>query len=288
MKKIAVLLASYNRKNKTVSCLCNLHQAVLSSKHKVNISIYLTDDGNDGTGDAVVALFPEATVLKGSGQLFWAGGMRNSWKEAQKYNYDGYLLLNDDTFVLNNIFDELANAHEFSIAKYGKEGVYIGTTRGNETKKTTYGGTVFINRFFNIYKVVEPNGRIQDCDLGNGNIMYVPYAVFEKIGMFSDKYTHAIADYDYTLTAKRNKIPVLVTANYCGECNHDHANKYDFFRNMNINQRIEFSNSPLGFAFPDMLRYMKKNFPYRLPFFFVAGWIKVLFPGVYILMNKLR
>ncbi len=288
MKRIAVLITCYNRKDKTVSCLDKLYQAVSSTKHKVNIDVYLTDDGNDNTAEIVTALFPTVIILKGNGTLFWAGGMRNSWKEAQKKNYDGYLLLNDDTNVMANLFDELINTHNFCMEHYSLPGIYIGSTVDALTHRLTYGGSVFKNKFLSTSMLLVPNGKVQSCDLGNGNIMLVSGSVVKKIGMLSDKYTHNIADYDYTLRAKKNGIPALITENYCGECSNDHVNKYEHFQMMSISQRIKFINSPLGFAFPDTLKYMKENFPYRWPFVFISGWFKVFFPTIYIQINKLR
>jgi GT2 family glycosyltransferase len=288
MKKIAVLITCYNRQDKTVKCLSKLYQAASSTKHKVYIDVYLTDDGDDNTSEIVSTLFPTVTILKGDGTLFWAGGMRNSWKEAQKKKYDGYLLLNDDTNVMDNLFDELINTHNFCIENYGLSGIYIGSTIDSSTHKLTYGGAILKNKFLNTSTILIPNGKVQSCDLGNGNIMLVSDSVFKKIGMLSEKYKHNIADYDYTLRAKKNRIPVLLTGNYSGECSNDHINKYERFQLMDISQRIKFINSPLGFAFPDTLKYMKENFPYRWPFVFISGWFKVFFPTIYIQINKLR
>ena len=69
--KIAVLLTCFNRKDKTLSCLTSLYQALCiynnKVEDKVELSIYLTDDGcTDGTGDAVRDNFSDKniTILK--------------------------------------------------------------------------------------------------------------------------------------------------------------------------------------------------------------------------------
>lgn len=103
--KIAVLLTCFNRKIKTLSCLQSLYHAleVYNNKYenKIDLSIYLTDDGcTDGTGNAVRENFIDKniTILQGTGNLFWAGGMCLAWNTALRYNkgWDFYLLLNDD------------------------------------------------------------------------------------------------------------------------------------------------------------------------------------------------
>jgi GT2 family glycosyltransferase len=289
MKKIAVLITCHNRKDKTISCLNHLQYACKSKLNKFEIAIYLTDDGStDGTSDLIKVLFPEVLVLKGNGNLFWAGGMRNTWREAIKRKYDAYLLLNDDTNVSTNLFDEMRKVHEYSLANYGSGGIYIGSTKDPITKDRTYGGAVITNKFYSTYQRLEPNGTIQECDLGNANIMLVSHGVVDKIGILSDQYTHGIADYDYTLTAKKHNVPVLITENYCGECRNDHSDAYERFYELSIVGRVKFLYDPLGFAFSDQLKYMKRNFPYRLPFVLVSGWFKVLFPQIYLRLNNLR
>jgi len=282
LKTIAVLLTCFNRKNKTLSALKHVYAA-----HKFNpffeLSIYLTDDGStDGTGDAVKENFPEVTVLEGTGELYWAGGMRNSWAAAKQGEYDAYLLLNDDTNVYETVFDQLIATHNESIANYGGPGIYIGSTKDSETGDYTYGGAVFTNRFQFKYEFLHPNGKVQTCELGNANIMLVTKKVVDEIGMLSEGYRHGVADYDYTLKAVKKDIPNLIAPEYCGTCVHDHGNVYDAFPKKSLKERIQFLKHPLGLDFSSQLLFMKRHFPFRLPFVFLAGGLKTLFPKLYV------
>lgn len=291
MKKIAVLLTCFNRKNKTLACLRNLFKAYESCKTEFNISVYLTNDGcSDGTADAVLQEFPdkEIHILAGTGFLYWAGGMRNSWKEALKEDFDGYLLLNDDTHVYNNVFKEIFDTHCFCRKKFNQDGIYIGTTCSQENlNKVTYGGSLIVNRFKATEKKVIPNGKTpQLCDCGNANIMYVTFDVVKKIGILHESFTHAFADYDYTLLANKMGIPVMITSNICGICDNEHPSNLEAFFRKSLRERIKYTYSPLGFALPEYLIYMKRNYWYRLPFVAIAGWIKILLPAFYLFLNK--
>jgi GT2 family glycosyltransferase len=289
-KKIAVLLTCYNRKNKTSACLKHLFDAYSLHKNSFTITVYLTDDGSsDGTTELISKLFPEVIVLQGTGQLYWVGGMINSWKEAVKTEYDGFLLLNDDTIVYDTLFDEIIRTHEFSKSNYGCDGIYVGSTKEIEANVTSYGGAVFTNKFLLKYKKLDPDNTIQKCELANANIMFVSRDTYNRIGMLSSDYVHVIADYAYTLTAKKHKIPVLMTANYCGICsrNLDKGATTRLLK-MNFNERVKFLYHPLGLVFQDNLNFMKTFFPYRLPFVFFAGWFKIVFPRLYIAINRLR
>ena len=94
IRTIAVLLTCYNRKDKTLACLKQLYDSKFASAIHFEMDVYLTDDGSDdGSGAAIKENFPDVIIISGNGKLFWAGGMRNSWNEALKKHYDGFLLL---------------------------------------------------------------------------------------------------------------------------------------------------------------------------------------------------
>jgi GT2 family glycosyltransferase len=254
----------------------------------IEMSVFITDDGcTDGTSEAISQEFSDRDirVFRGDGNLFWAGGMRNSWREALKFNYDGYLLLNDDTYVFDFLFYELSLMHHYSLAYYNKSGIYCGITCNSAMAEMTYGGSIIINEFLYKSKRLSPNGKYQRCDLGNANIMLVPSEVITKIGIFDEKYTHAIADYDYTLRAKKERIPVLLSSKYCGICDRNPPNNFCEFGKMNLASRVKYMYSPKGFDFSNQLYYMKKNFTVRFPIYFIVGWIKILLPKIYLSLD---
>ena len=289
MEDIAILLTCHNRKDKTLKALAALQKAKESYSNPIRLSIYLTDDGStDGTAKAIQQYFPNVIILHGDGNLFWAGGMINSWKEAHKNNHDGYLLLNDDTDLLDNVFNELYEAHQHSIEKFKMGGVYIGSTKDPNTHELSYGGAVLTNKFLYEFTILEPNGSFQECDLGNANIMYVDSTVVDQVGILSEGYVHGVADYDYTLKCKKNKIPVLVTKNYCGICERDNKGLYHNFHLKSFKERLNHLYSPTGIAFSSRLLFMKRFFPVRYPIFYVVGWFKVFFPKAYLKLRHNR
>jgi len=291
MKNIAILLTCHNRKDKTIKCLQSLFLAKELYQNDIDLTVYCTDDGcTDGTASAIIDMFKDKQIkiLSGTGLLYWAGGMRNSWNEALKIHYDGYLLLNDDTYLNKEAFDELFSMQKFSIKEFKTEGIYCGITCESINEQTTYGGRIIVSSFFYTSKSLHPNGNFQSCDLGNANIMYVPQSVVNKIGILDKNYIHGMADYDYTLKAKNKKIPVLVSSKYIGICENDHSDKYVLFRNKNLIQRIKFLNNPLNLAFTDNLYYMRKHFPQRYLLYLVIGWFKTIFPNIYLQINRKR
>nr|WP_299381562.1 hypothetical protein [Allomuricauda sp.] len=282
MQKLAVLLTCFNRKEKTVAALTALNVAFKNSTENWQMSIYLTDDGStDGTSEAVSEHFPEAIILKGNGSLYWAGGMRNSWGEAVKGGYDAYLLLNDDTNVYPELLDKAVKTHGFCLANFGKGGIYVGTTVDSETKKVTYGGSIFKNRFLAKLSRVSPKDHPVSCQLGNANIMWVSNNVVDEIGILSTGYVHGMADYDYTLKAGKKNIPCLIMPGIVGECINDHKDPYLKFFKLNLKERFKMLHHPIGFDFVSQAHHMRKHFPLRYPLFVLVGYVKVLFPKIY-------
>ncbi|MCF8320864.1 MAG: glycosyltransferase [Flavobacterium sp.] len=291
MNKIAVLLTCHNRKDKTLSCLNSLYRAYQRNNNQLEMVVYLTDDGStDGTSEAVSEFYPEVNILVGNGNLYWAGGMRNSWNESLKIDFNWYLLLNDDTDVFEDLFIELEYAIEYCSKVFLKKGIIIGTTQDESTQQITYGGSVYINKFKGTFKILIPNSKYQKCELGNANIMFVYKDVVKQIGILSTDYVHGVADYDYTLSAIKNNIPVIIMPKFVGFCSQHLLGKNEtLLSKKTIKDRIKYLNSPTGLAFIDTLHFQKKFFPLRFLFVFFAGYFKVFFPRFYVFLHfKLR
>ncbi|MCK5136214.1 MAG: glycosyltransferase family 2 protein [Bacteroidales bacterium] len=285
INKVAVLLTCHNRKDKTLACLRHLYASKDVCPYPFEMQVYLTDDGSiDGTSYAIEKDFPEIIILPGNGSLFWAGGMRNSWNEAHKKEYHAFLLLNDDTMVDMSCFDQIFETHEYSIKTYGMAGIYIGSVRNPKTGEFTYGGRNLKNKWTFETQKIFPDGTIEECQLGNANIMFVTHSVVDTLGIFNAKYIHRKADYDYTLRALEQKIPVLVCPEYCGSCIFDYV--FPNIKKMNLKERMTYLKSPKGIEFSAYMYFMKRFFPWRAPFVFISLWLKTLLPNVILPPNK--
>jgi GT2 family glycosyltransferase len=257
-------------------------------KNIISLSVYLTDDGStDGTALAVREEFPEVNILQGTGVLFWAGGMRNSWNEALKGDFDGFLLLNDDTIVNDTVFNVINKSVKKCYNKYSKNSILVGSTFDNETKIFSYGGYNYINKFKATYTKVLPSNHIQACELGNANIMFVHKDVVSQIGILASCYIHGVADFDYTLNAVKNNIPVVVMPGFLGGCSNDKKNKTEKITELKtFKERYTFLMSPLCFAFKDNWYFQSRFFPHRLIFILIGAIFKLFFPKVYVFIQK--
>ena len=281
--KIAVLLTTFNRKEKTVACLQSLRAQKLPPN--VELEVFLTDDASaDGTVTAVKNVYPEAHVFHGTGSLYWAGGMRNTWRQATQHKPDFYLLLNDDTVLNEDAIETLLN--NCVVQDKGEtDTICIGSTCDNHSGEISYGGWKLAARGRWKSSRIHSSTAFMDCDFGNANIMLVPHTVVEKIGILADHFTHSLADYDYTLKAKKAGFRVQVAPGFLGSCVDDHGRNWKS-SNTTLKERIQYLKSPKGLAYKEYLRFIRDHFPLSYPSAFIKLWMKTFFPFIWDTLKK--
>lgn len=300
---IATIITCHNRKDKTLECLKYLYKALDvynsgAGAQNINLVLYITDDGcTDGTAEAIRTQYKdkEIYILKGDGNLFWAGGMRLAWKEALKRHeeWSYYLLLNDDTMVDENVFPELFAAQSYCVKTYNKEGICSGVVCDLEdTTRVTYGGRVWKNFILGYSIPLMPNGTPQLCDETNANILLVAKSVVDKIGIFYEGYHHIGADYDYGLQCGKHKIPAVITANVCGRCEYDHTTPEEDkeakrLLGMTYKERKAWLFHPLH-SYVDRIKFRYRNAKIRMPFAVLALGLLLYVPRFYYFMNDVR
>jgi len=286
-QEVAILITCHNRKDKTIACLSSLYSSIIE-QDKYLFDLYLVDDGStDGTDNAIRTNFPKVKIIYGNGNLFWAGGMRLAWNTAIKSKkYDAYLLINDDVILKKDFISNIIATEEFSIISTGKKGIYTGATKDDKSDKITYGGKIITSNHFIVKtQIVIPSNKPEYCELSNANILWISKDVVNCIGIFDNKFTHGIADYDYTRTAHEHKFPIWVVPNICGICSDDHGNNWKPSNTM-LKERIKYLKNPKGLAYYEYLYYIKKHFPLYYPYSLIMLWLKTLCPFVWDRLKK--
>jgi GT2 family glycosyltransferase len=215
---VAALIACNNRKSATLSCLRSLMRQAECDGHRV--SAFVVDDGSsDGTSEAIAEGFPSAKLIQGSGDLYWAGGMRLAFAHAQRSEFDYFLLLNDDSNLRENSIEVLLLCARELRARTSRPGIVVGTMMDVETGKTSYGGWragSIINRLK--CQRVEPTDSPVACDTFNGNCVLIPKEILQSIGGLDEAFTHSMADMDYGFRASRAGWPIWVAPGVVGSC----------------------------------------------------------------------
>ncbi len=189
-----------------MGCLRELFRQELPDGYQLDV--YLTDDGcTDGTPEAIADEFPPVHIIKGDGNLFWNRGMYAAWSEAEKYDYDFYLWLNDDTNLLRNALNMLIDTS----AKIKHNGIVVGATLDATKTRITYGGW-------------SKEGLITDlqsediCISFNGNIVLISRSAYLVLGKNDPYFHHSLGDLDYGYRATEKGIPIKVCGSACGIC----------------------------------------------------------------------
>jgi GT2 family glycosyltransferase len=215
--RLAAVMAAYNRKDLTLACLGSLRaQRVPGS----TLDTFVLDDASsDGTSEAIAEQFPEVTVLQGTGELYWNGGMRCAFAAAMAGDYDYYLWMNDDTTLDDHALGLLLQVERRLRERVEDPVIIAGSTRHPDTGELTYGGLVRPYRWRRLrWELVEPGDEPRPCETMNGNVVLVPRAVVRRVGNIDPAFVQQMGDYDYGLRARAAGCSVWIAPGTIGTC----------------------------------------------------------------------
>lgn len=229
--KIAVLLTCFNRRDKTLFCLRSLE--LQTTKYE----IFLVDDSStDGTSESVKTQFPNVHLIKGDGNLFWNRGMHLAWTNALSKDFDFYLLLNDDVLLLDNSVELLF----YDSSQCNHSAIISGAVSIPDSNIASYGGISISTG-----KLAQPDNTLQPIRNLNGNVVFVPKSVVDKIGILDPFYHHHFGDVDYGMVAHENNVGVFLSTKFVGECPKNPICRIRSSRK-SLSKRFQILFSPLG------------------------------------------
>lgn len=216
--RLAVLMTCHNRVENTADCLTALKK---QQPFGASFDIFLVDDGStDGTEQKARQIFPNATIIRGDGNLYWCGGMRVAFAQAIQQGYDFYLWLNDDTHLDEDALLRVFQTYADVASRLGHASILVASTR-DAPGAATYGGwRQRMGKLGSIsWEKIPPQANHWiPCDTMNGNCVLIPRTVVERIGNMDAVFTHSMGDLDYGLRAKKSGIPIVVAPGYYGVC----------------------------------------------------------------------
>jgi GT2 family glycosyltransferase len=198
MKNVAIVIPVYNRLKVTLNCLERLADSSVFDWADV---IVVDDGSSDGTADAVERRFPQVILLKGNGNLWWAGGinmgMRHAYQKGAKY----LIWLNDDCVPVD---DALRTLYDYS-----REHNAIAVGQAFCPSGHYYGGHKKTWTGLKLLSCSETQSIL--CDAFGGNAVCIPRDVVDAIDYLDAKrMPMAPADADYGLRAKKRGLKAFV------------------------------------------------------------------------------
>lgn len=195
---IAIILVNYNGFNDTVDCV----RSILESKYK-EYKIILVHNGSEDKEKILQnrLLNVNTDIIISEKNLGFSGGNNIGILYAKdKYDPEYYLLLNNDTVILEDTLSELI-AHSDVIEKTG---LVTGKIFYYSKPKTTwYAGGIFNYHtgiadqpLSGISESCEKNGCVE-VTFATGCVMLLHKKVIEKIGLLNEEYFLYAEDTDY-------------------------------------------------------------------------------------------
>lgn len=252
--KVTVIFTCYNRKEKSMKCIKTLTGQDFEIEYRF---IVVDDNSTDRTAEAILSLENDVKLLRGTGSLFWAGGMRKGIEAYLELEPDSdyVLLVNDDVEFSEGIVNKL-----IAESKEKKDAVIVGATC-DDSGAFTYGAMqLIVPRKKDLYRQVSPAEGNVECDTFNCNCVLLSGATIRKAGNFDPIYTHSLADIDYGLRLRKLGFHIYSSEEYVGVCNKNSIKGTWADRSLSRRERLKKKESPKGAPCKEWFHFMKKNF----------------------------
>jgi GT2 family glycosyltransferase len=273
---LCVLLACFNRREKTLACL----SALLASERidSLQLHVLLVDDAStDGTAAAVNAQFPSVHVLRTAGNLFWCRSMHQAVQQALLAGHHQLLWLNDDVLLDRDAVARLLDCHNALLRSPAQALIVVGSTRDPAGQGITYGGE---RRRAGLNPLslapVEPTDQAQALDTFNGNLVLVNRAALALVGNLDPRFEHAMGDTDYGLRANRLGVGCWLAPGSHGVCSHNPAQGTYRDTSLPWRRRWQLIRSRKGLPVQSWWVFTRRHAGYLWPLLFAWPYLRLL------------
>lgn len=218
--KVAVIILNYKGVKDTIECV----DSIINSRFEkgVSLEIVVIDNGsNDGSREKLKEL-NGIKLIESNVNLGFSGGMNIGIKFALKNNYEAIIIINNDVIVdkdfAHYLIETAKKADIISPKIYFAPGFEFHKSRykNNELGKVIWyaGGQIdWDNILGNHIGVDEVDigqfNKGKEIDFATGACMFIKKEVFEKIGLFDEKYFLYLEDMDFCHRAKKAGFKII-------------------------------------------------------------------------------
>lgn len=219
MNKVAIIILNYNGLQNTLECISSVKRL---KKTNCQIKIIVIDNNSQDSSKKEFQRLAGITFIESTVNLGYSGGNNLGINDALRTNADFILILNNDVFIDKNAISYLIKAA--SEADIISPKIYF--SKGFEFHKPRYkkdelgriiwyaGGQIDWNNIIGKHIGVDEvdNGQYnhkKELDFATGAAILVKREVFEKIGLFDEKYFLYLEDMDFCVRAKRAGFKII-------------------------------------------------------------------------------
>lgn len=210
---VNIIVINYNGLDNTLDCLESLRKLV---KGQYSIDVLVVENGSTDGSTQALSRLRDIHLLISPRNLGFAGGANLGIREAIRRYADYVLILNNDTVVHPHLVKNLIVSRKYADIISPK--IYFAP--GFEFHKSRYkkadlgrviwyaGGTIDWKNIIGVHFGVDQvdhgqfNRRLS-IDLATGAAMFASRQVFDRIGLFDEKYFLYLEDMDFCTRAKR-------------------------------------------------------------------------------------
>ncbi|MBK9284928.1 MAG: glycosyltransferase family 2 protein [Sphingobacteriaceae bacterium] len=208
MKKIVVLIPTYNRKEQLIQLLKQLLVKGYYGQYTFEI-VVVVDGSQDGTLETLEKEFKQIHVVKGNGNWWYTKSMNEGFKYADKLNPHFVLTLNDDIKLESDYLQKMIKAIHQSPSNS-----IIGSVSltENNPHKLLFSGIkkikwwrmklVRYHELFEQIDIKQQAGIYKSIALpGRGTL--IPFSIIKELKMFDAQFLQYHSDYDFCLRARK-------------------------------------------------------------------------------------
>lgn len=217
--KISVIVLNYKGAQNTIDCVNSIKDSVIEG---YELEVIVVENGsNDGSREKLKNL-KNIKLLISKSNLGYTGGNNLGIKEAIKNNADFILIINNDTIIDKDAISHFVRASNkaqiVSPKIYFAHGFEFHKDRykKNELGKVIWyvGGKIDWENIIGSHVGVDEVDRGQydtqrEIDFATGACLFIKKEVFEKIGLFNEKYFLYLEDMDFSVRAKNAGIIII-------------------------------------------------------------------------------
>lgn len=253
-----IIIPVHNRRNITLKCLNKISQFNLLDICQV---VVVDDGSTDSTSESIKEQYPEIHIIRGDGNLWWAGAIAKGMEYAINQGAEYLIWLNDDCQIVEDAIPKLLDA----CVKNPRTIIGAKLLKSEKDTSPSYGGIICKGlRIKPIYG--------GECDGLAGNLVCFSKEVVETIGYPEyEKTPQYFCDVIYTNQAKRKGFKLLIAEGINAFCEDNNKAKNWFDKNYSLREIIaqRFNKNSSSYC-PARIRY-------EFRFLGVYGIIKYIF-----------